>query len=185
LKRDPDQARRLLAEAGFPGGQGLPVIHYLYTSRAETDDKIAVELQAMLIRELGIQIQLTKQEWAVYQDSLKNFNYDMARSSWIGDYKDPNTFLDMFVTGGGNNETGWGNARYDELIALASREPGSAKRFALFYEAETLLVDAESPICPLFNYVVIAFYDDHRLGGMQGNITDEHPFRAMYWKSSK
>jgi oligopeptide transport system substrate-binding protein len=181
LKRDPVAARRLLAEAGFPGGAGFPVVRYLYTNKSETDEKIAVELQAMFKRELGISVLLAKQEWAVYLNSLSARDYDLCRSSWVGDYKDPNTFLDMFVTGGGNNNTGWANKRYDELIALAAKEPDQAKRFAHFREAETMIVEREVPICPLFNYVVILFHSD-RLGGIAGNLTDEHPFRALYWK---
>jgi oligopeptide transport system substrate-binding protein len=182
ITRDPDAARKLLAEAGFPNGAGFPVVHYLYTNRSETDEKIAVELQAMFQRELGISIQLTKQEWAVYLNSLDGLDYDFCRSSWVGDYKDPNTFMDMFLKDGGNNNTGWTNAHYDELIALAAREPDAAKRFAAFNEAERLLIHDEVPITPLFHYVVIMFYDQKRLGGIRGNLTDEHPFRLMYWK---
>lgn len=181
IRRDPDTARRLLAEAGFPGGAGFPVVRYLYTNKSETDEKIAVELQAMFKRELGVTVLLTKQEWAVYLNSLSALDYDFCRSSWVGDYKDPNTFLDMFVTGGGNNNTGWGNKQYDALIALAAKDTDQRARFGHFREAETLLIESEVPICPLFNYVVIMFYSD-RLGGIAGNLTDEHPFRALYWK---
>ena len=180
-KRDPDTARKLLAEAGFPGGAGFPEVHYLYTNKSETDEKIAVELQAMFRRELGISVKLTKKEWAVYLNTLSALDFDLCRSSWVGDYKDPNTFLDMFVTGGGNNNCGWSNKRYDELIALAAKETDGAKRFEQFREAETILIRDEMPICPLFNYVVIMFYSA-RLGGIEGNLTDEHPFRTMYWK---
>lgn len=182
LKRDVGTAKQLLAEAGYPGGAGFPVVRYLYTNRSETDEKIAVELQAMLKRDLGITIQLSKQEWAVYLHSQSGLDYDFSRSSWVGDYRDPNTFLDMYLAGGGNNNTGWGNKRYDELIKLAGRETDQEKRFAIFREAETILIRDEVPICPLFNYVVIMFYDGSRLGGIQGNLTDEHPFRTMFWK---
>ena len=182
VKRDPEAARKLLAEAGFPGGAGFPVVRYLYTNKSETDEKIAVEVQAMFRRELGISVLLTKQEWAVYLNSLSALDYDLCRSSWVGDYKDPNTFLDMFVTGGGNNNCGWGSKRYDELIALAAKETDGAKRFDDFREAETILIRDEMPICPLFNYVVIMFYSA-RLGGVEGNLVDEHPFRTMYWKA--
>ena len=181
VKRDPDAARKLLAEAGFPGGAGFPIVRYLYTNKSETDEKLAVELQAMFLRELGISILLTKQEWAVYLHSLAALDYDFCRSSWVGDYLDPNTFLDMFVTGGGNNNCGWSNKRYDELITLAAKETDGAKRFDQFREAETLLIRDEMPVCPLFNYVVLMFYSD-RLGGIAGNLVDEHPFRTMHWK---
>ena len=182
VKRDPAAARKLFAEAGFPGGAGFPVVRYLYTNKSETDEKIAVELQAMFKRELGISVLLVKQEWAVYLNSLSALDYDFCRSSWVGDYKDPNTFMDMFVTGGGNNNCGWGNKRYDELIALAAKETDGTKRFDIFRDAETILVCDEMPVCPLFNYVVIMFYSD-RLGGVQGNLVDEHPFRTMHWKT--
>jgi oligopeptide transport system substrate-binding protein len=181
-KRDPDAARKLLAAAGFPGGAGFPIVRYLYTSRNETDEKVAVELQAMFKRELGISVLLLRQEWAVYLNSLSALDFDFCRSSWVGDYKDPNTFLDMFVTGGGNNNCGWSNARYDELIALAAKETDGKKRFDQFREAETILIRDEMPVCPLYNYVVLMFYSD-RLGGIAGNLVDEHPFRTMHWKT--
>ena len=106
----------------------------------------------------------------------------MARSSWIGDYNDPNTFLDRFVTGGGNNETGWSNPRYDELISAAGRENDREKRFATFREAEKMLVTDDAPICPLYYYVGMQFYDPQRLGGIEANLLDEHPIKSMFWK---
>jgi oligopeptide transport system substrate-binding protein len=184
LSRDLDGARTLLAEAGFPSGAGFPLVRYLYTNRSDVDDKIAVELQSVFKKELGISINLSKQEWSVYQGSLAGLDYDFARSSWIGDYQDPNTFLDMWVTGGGNNQTGWGNKRYDELIAQAGAETDGKKRFDIFRDAETIALN-EAVICPLFNYVVILFFDDKKLGGVQGNLTDEHPFRLLHWKSPR
>jgi oligopeptide transport system substrate-binding protein len=181
LKRDIALAKQLLAEAGYPDGAGFPVVRYLYSDR-EIDGKIAVELQAMLKRDLGISILLTKQEWAVYLNSQSALDFDFSRSSWVGDYKDPNTFLDMFLAGGGNNNTGWVNKRYDDFIKLAGQETEQDKRFAHFRAAETILIRDDTVVCPLYNYVVIMMYDHDRLGGVQGNITDEHPFRTMYWK---
>jgi oligopeptide transport system substrate-binding protein len=180
--KNADLARKLLAEAGYPGGAGFPSVSYLYTNRSEADDKIAVELQSMFRAELGVTVQLSKQEWSVYLNTQSALNYDMSRSSWVADYNDPNTFLDMFMSGGGNNNTGWTNARYDELIRSANTEPDKAKRFEIFRAAETLLVREDVPVLPLFNYVVIMMYDHDKLGGIQGNITDEHPVRAMFWK---
>jgi len=106
----------------------------------------------------------------------------MARSSWVGDYDDPNTFLDMFVTGGGNNETGFANSQFDALIDEAGREVDQNSRFATFHKAEHMLVSEEAPICPLYYYVGIELYDPARLGGMGANLLDEHPLGRMYWK---
>ncbi len=181
-KRDPEQARQLLAAAGYPEGKGFPVVYYLYRADLDVDQDLAVELQSMLRRELGVSVQLARQEWTVLLNSQSTLDYDFTRSSWVGDYNDPNTFLDMFVTGGGNNNTGWSNKHYDELIAAAGRENDHDKRFALFREAEKILVTDEAPVCPLYYYVNIQFFDGERLGGIEANLLDEHPIKAMYWK---
>lgn len=185
LARDPQAARALLAQAGFPGGAGFPRFGYLYKGDSDLDRDIAVEIQGMLARELGLRMELQAQEWKVYLRSMSSLDYDICRSSWVGDYKDPNTFLDMFVTNGGNNRTGWSNAAYDRDIALAARELDREKRFDIFRAAERILVDEEVPICPLYFYVGIQFYDGKKLGGIEANLLDEHPLKAMFWKNAK
>jgi oligopeptide transport system substrate-binding protein len=179
--RDPAKARQLLAEAGFPEGKGFPRIEYLYDAK-KINESIAVELQAMFQRELGVQIGLKPQEWKVYLNSQSRLDYHFCRSSWVGDYNDPNTFLDMFVTDGGNNRTGWSNAEYDRLIAEAARELDTNRRNEIFRRAETLLVSEEAPICPLYYYVGIQLYDPKKWGGIQSNVLDEHPLRTIYRK---
>jgi oligopeptide transport system substrate-binding protein len=181
LDRDPEEARRLLAEAGYPGGKGFPLVTYLY-SEGELNEAIAIELQSMLRQELGIEIALQRQEWKVYLNSMNNLDFDLSRSSWVGDYDDPNTFLDMFVTGGGNNDTGFANPKYDQLIADAARQVDEKKRFDIFRQAEHMLISEEAPVCPLYYYVGIQFYHGDRLGGIAANLLDEHPLQRMYWK---
>ena len=181
LSRDVARARGLLTEAGFPAGRGFPRVTYLY-SEGEMNEGIAVEIQGMFKRELGVTIDLQRQEWKVYLRSMSSLDYDLCRSSWVGDYNDPNTFLDLFVTDGGNNRTGWSNLEYDRLIAQAGRELDPDRRFALFRQAEAILISAEAPICPLYFYVGVQFYDAEKLGGIQANLLDEHPIKAMFWK---
>ncbi len=178
------EARRLLAEAGFPGGKGFPLTTYLY-SEGELNEGVAIELQSMWQEQLGVTVQLARQEWKVYLNSLGSLDYGIARSSWVGDYPDPNTFLDLFLSGSGNNRTGWGNASYDRLIGEAAAESDPAKRFEILRKAEGLLVRDEAPIAPLFFYVGIQLYDSERLGGIEANVLDEHPLREMYRKDSK
>ena len=127
---------------------------------------------------------LLRQEWKVYLRSQINLDFDLCRSSWVGDYCDPNTFLDMFVTHRGNNRTGWSSPEYDQLIADAGREPDPQKRFEQFRKAEHRLISEEAPICPLFFYVGIQFYNESRLGGIEANLLDEHPLKAMFRKST-
>jgi oligopeptide transport system substrate-binding protein len=178
---DPEQARALMAEAGYPGGAGFPLVDYLYKD-GELNDYIAVELQGMFRQELGVHINLVRQESKSYLNSMSRLDYHICRATWVGDYNDPNTFLDMFITDGGNNRTGWSNSTYDKLIADAAKELDKAKRLQIFQEAEKLLVHDEVPICPIYFYVGIQFYDGTKLGGIQANLLDEHPLKEMYWK---
>ncbi len=182
LGYDPARARRLLAEAGFPGGRGFPSFAFLYNN-GEQNQYIGVELKSMFERELGVSMGLRPQENKVYLNTMSTLDYDLARSSWIGDYNDPNTFLDMWVTGGGNNRCGWSDGRYDALIAEAGKEFDPQKRFDIFRRAEEMLISEGTPICPLYYYVGIQLYDGNRIGGVQGNVLDEHPIREMYRKN--
>lgn len=176
---DPEQARAWLAEAGYADGKDFPRFEILY-NKSDLHEKIALEIQDMWKQTLGVNCELKNQEWASYLQTLKNLDYDVARSSWIGDYVDPNTFLDCFITGGGNNRTGWSVAQYDELIATAGRETDLAKRMRIFEQAEALLVREDPPIAPIYYYAGILFYNAERLQGIHPNVLAEHPLREMY-----
>lgn len=178
---EPEEARRLLAEAGYPGGRGLPLVEYLYFPKP-VELSIAVELQAMWQEHLGVTVNLSKQEWRIYLDSMNKLEYSLCRSSWVGDYNDPNTFLEMFTASSGNNRTGWASPAYDAFIAQAAAEPDIAKRNAIFQSAEKMLIADESVILPGYYYVGVQFYHADRLQGVQANLIDDHPFRAMSWK---
>lgn len=183
LAYDPAEAARLLEEAGYPKGQGFPSTTYLY-SKSELNEAIAVELQNMWREKLGVTVQLLRQEWKVYLNSMSLLDYDIARSSWVGDYPDPNNFLDMFLTGGGNNRTGWSSPAYDSLIANAASELDPKHRFGILREAEDLLVKTAAPVCPLYYYVGIQLYDPDTIGGIHANVLDEHPLRRIYKKTT-
>lgn len=177
---DPERARQLLAEAGYPGGKGFPRVEYLYFPKP-VERNIAVELQAMWREHLGVSVDLAKQEWKIYLASMKEKNYHLCRSSWVGDYNDPGTFLEMFLSSSGNNRTGWANATYDAFIAAAAREPDPDKRNTIFQQAEKLLVTDDCVILPIYHYVGVQFYHADRLTGVQPNMIDDHPFRCMRW----
>ena len=176
-RHNPERARKLLADAGFPDGRGFPKLRLLYNT-SETHKLIAEAVQHLWWTHLGVRIELLNQEWKVYLDSVSRLQYDIARSAWIGDYGDPNTFLDMFVTGGGNNRTGWSHARYDELIRMAAREVDSARRVALLQEAEGLLVRDEMPIVPIYFYVNTVLVRPTVLG-VWDNARNVHPFQYV------
>ncbi|HVZ31244.1 MAG TPA: peptide ABC transporter substrate-binding protein, partial [Polyangiaceae bacterium] len=126
IRLDIGRAQQLLVDAGFPGGQGFPRLGLLYTS-SESHRAIAEVITDQWKRNLGIDVVPYNQEWQAYLASSRSGNYDIARATWIGDYLDPNTFLDLWVTDGGNNQTGFSSAVYDELIRAAA----NMDRFAL------------------------------------------------------
>ena len=187
LGYDPKEARRLLAEAGYPDGKGFPRFQYTFDTSAvgaaKLNAKIAVELQQMWRDALGVEMELRQMERKIFFNAQSRLDYQVSRSSWVADYNDANTFLDIFLSDSGNNRTGWKNTRYDELIHEANRQTDKQKRAALFREAETILVRDEVPIVPLYFYTGINFYDPNRIEGIYPNILDLHPLNAIRTKS--
>lgn len=148
---NPDQARALLAEAGYPQGQGWPGLEYLFNT-SENHRKVAIALQQMWKDELNIDISLLNQEWKVYLDTTSEKNYQLSRRGWIASDLSPATFLDMFTSESGTNDTGFSNARYDEImLKLAPESPKAADRLALMQEAEAIVLEAAAVI-PLYTY---------------------------------
>lgn len=180
---DCEEARALLAEAGYgPGGKTIPSIEIHYNT-SESHRDIAEVIADTWKRELDVDARLLNQEWKVYLDTQNTISYDVSRSAWIGDYPDPNTFVDLFVTGGENNRTGWGNPRYDELVQRASLEPDPAARLGLLAEAESILLE-ELPILPIYSYVSQNIVNP-RLGGFYENVMDDHFPKFWYWRSDE
>ena len=140
-------ARALLAAAGYPGGRGLPPLPL----QVLNDDKspLAAEaIQAMWQRELGVRVTLEPYEQKTWIQNQQTLSHTLGLMSWTADFADPITFLGLFITGGGNNWTGWSSPAYDGLLAQAARTASPAARFALLRQAEALLL-AEAPIAPV------------------------------------
>ena len=119
LAYDPERAKELLREAGHPGGEGIRELGILYNTN-ESHKRVAEVIADQLRRHLGLRVKAYNQEWQSYLASLAAGDYDIGRAGWVGDYLDPNTFLDLWVTDGGNNQTGWGDPRYDALVTAAA-----------------------------------------------------------------
>ena len=175
---DPEGAKALLAEAGFPGGRGFPDVELLYNT-SEAHQQVAEVISSMWREVLGINVKLRNMEWKVYLDDVDNLRYQIARAGWIGDYTDANTFMDMFVTDGGNNNTGWWDAQYDRHIAEAAQEQDPLARARLFAQAEEILCVDEMPILPIYYYVNQGLLRS-RVKGLAENIRDLHPFQLIY-----
>ncbi|WP_276857269.1 peptide ABC transporter substrate-binding protein [Intestinimonas timonensis] len=146
-----ERARELLAEAGYPNGEGFPVVTYLYN----TDDAhkaVGEALQNMWQTVLGVTVQLDNQEWATFLQTRKDGDYSIARNGWIADYNDPMSFLDMWLTGGGNNDAQYANPEYDSLIQQAKATTDPAERMQLMHDAEDIIIGQDYALCPLYFY---------------------------------
>jgi oligopeptide transport system substrate-binding protein len=130
-------------------------------------------------KELGVEVELQQAEWKVYLDLQSHTNYDISRGSWVGDYKDPNTFLELFTSNNGNNRTGWSSAPYDELLTKANQERDQRARGKILQEAETLLIRDAAPILPIYIYRGQMYFDNDKWEGIYGNLVDEHPISAI------
>jgi oligopeptide transport system substrate-binding protein len=185
LLRNVDAARKLLAAAGYPGGRGFPDVNLLFATKG-TGPSIATEAQALWARDLGItSIHLRGQEWKVYLNSQAAIDFDLCLSRWVGDYGDPQTFIDMFVTDGGNNDTNWSNPRYDQMLAQSESEPNPAHRLQIFHDMEKILVEDDAPIVPVSFMVGAVLYHPDKLGGFDPNFVDDHRWGDFYIPEKK
>lgn len=183
LPFNPAHARQLLAAAGFEGSRSFPGVQYAYPSAAggagNVQGKVAVELQQMWRDALGVNVEVRQIERKIFYNSQSRLDYDLSASSWVADYNDPNTFLDMFTANSGNNRTGWKSARYDELIHRANLQADMGRRAEIFRQAETILVDDETPIVPLYFFQGFNYFDPQKIGGIWQNALDEHPLEYI------
>lgn len=173
---DPAAARKLLAEAGYPEARGLPPFEILFNS-SENHKLTAEAIQQMWRKELNMNVALVNQEEKVYFDSRRQMNYEISRSTWIGDYNDPNSFLNIWVSANGNNQTGWSNPDYDRLIAEAEKTADQGARYAAFQKAEALLLE-DAPILPVYFYTH-AFLLQPSVKGWFPTILDHHPYKHV------
>jgi ABC-type oligopeptide transport system substrate-binding subunit len=177
VRFDPDSARRELARAGFPGGRGFPRFAILFNT-SEDNRRIAEAVQAMWQRELHVPVELENQEFASYMDATTHLRYAVARRSWIGDYLDPNTFLEPLRSGDGNNRAGWSDPRFDALLRDAAHELDPARRMALLREAESRALDA-AVFLPIYHYRTHELVKPY-VRGIFHTALDVHPLTRVW-----
>ena len=174
---DPELAKSLLSEAGYEDPSTFPVLEILFNTQ-EGHRKIALAVQQMWQQNLGISVQLVNQDWKVYLAREMTGDFQISRAGWIGDYEDPNTFLDTLRPNRGNNKTGWDNQEYDELLAIANATNDQALRYEYLNKAEKLLI-SEMPIIPIYTYVK-AYQISSDVKGWHPNIIDTHHPKFIY-----
>lgn len=170
-------ARKLLAEAGYPGGKGFPTLELMTTSR-DVQRIMAETIQAMWAEALGIHVEIRACEWTAYKAAQQSKDYDISSSSWSGDYLDPATFIELWRGQGGNNCTGWSNHTFDTLTAQAGACRDAAQRRYLLQEAEQLMLQ-HHPIIPLYHSERTYLRSARHIRGAKARLLDNYPLDAI------
>ena len=174
---DPVLAKQLLAEAGYSSDNPFPKLEILFNTN-EGHRKVALAIQQMWQNELGIEVELVNQDWKVYLSREMVGDFQISRAGWIGDYEDPNTFLDLMRPNRGNNKTGWENMEFDALVEEANTINDQEKRYELLNKAEKILID-NMPIIPLYTYVRV-YQLSPDVKGFNPHILDHHHPKFIY-----
>ncbi len=148
----PKRAKKYLRDAGYPDGKGFPRVQFLYPDTG--NNRIAAEaFQGMWREHLGVDVELSNQEWTVYLSTLRTDPPPLYRAGWQADFPDPHNFMNLFECGSGNNRTLWCNEQYDLLVKTAARTRNRDKRTTLYNKAQKLLIETDAVIVPYLNSV--------------------------------
>lgn len=172
------KAQELLAEAGFPNGEGFPELEYAFNTNTG-HQAVAEAVQNMWKENLGITVKLASMEWDVFQPYRKTMDCQIARQGWLGDYTDPSTFFDLFVSTAGTNDGHYTSAEYDKLVNDARIEQDIAKRMDMYHQAEQIIIDD-------MGMIPIVFYADDVLSqtDFTGYSVTGTGFK-MFWATNK
>lgn len=171
-----DRARHLLAEAGYPNGQGFPHLTLTFNT-TQGQMYLASAIQEMWKEELNIEVELVNTEWKVYLQKRREKDYQIARGGWVGDYNDPTTFLDLWLENNPNNFTYWSNKDYEHLLELAAKEVSSEKRIHFLEEAEAIVLK-ELPLLPIHSSATTHLVEES-VKGWYPNLLDWHPYDCI------
>ena len=176
-----EEARKLLAEAGYANGKGLPEITLLYDTN-ESHKAMAEAVQEMWKQNLGVRIKLSSQEWQVFMATRRQtHDYQIARWGWVSDYIDPMSFLDMMQTGMGNNDAQYSNKQFDEAVRKSKTAASSGERMSYLHKAEDILMD-DAPVLSIYFNINYAIVDPKLQGYMVDPLGDVYFHHAYYKK---
>lgn len=174
---DPEAARALLADAGYPRGQGLPPVRISYNTM-EAHKLIGEFVQRQLAENLGAAVELENLEWKSLLKKLNTGDYQMARYGWCASSAPPR-FLELFTSDSPRNVTGWKSESFDRYVDESLCAKGADEALAAAAKAEDILV-AEAPIAPIYHYT-LPYLKKPVLQGLEPHLDDQHPFKYMYW----
>lgn len=175
------RVRKAPAAAGFPNGKGFPVLTIVYNTKEE-HKAVAEYIQQQWKTNLGIDVTLQNMEFKTFIDlRSKTHDFTIARHGWVGDYLDPNTMLDLFITGSGNNDGLYSNPEFDALLEKAKTATG-ADRMKLLEQAEAIYLTKDQAQIPIFHYANQDMIDTDKWGGWYNTPLGFHPWKFIFKK---
>ncbi|MDO4547553.1 MAG: peptide ABC transporter substrate-binding protein [Clostridia bacterium] len=159
---DPEAAQAALAEAGYPNGEGFPVVTLSYYTN-ENVKSIVEAIAEMLQTNLNITVNITNEDWAIYYENVLAGNYEIGAMGWSGDYLHPMTFLPLLKTGDVNNLTGYSNPEYDAIVEQVMVETDAAKAVELIKQADEI-ASADYPLLNLYYKSNMLLMKDYVVG---------------------
>ena len=172
------EAKKLLADAGYPDGKGFPRMTYIYNTN-EGHKKIAEWVQQQWKANLGINIDLQNMEWKTYLAKRQANDFQIARAGWVGDYQDPSNFLELLLSTSGNNDGSYNNPEFDALIKKASMMPEGEDRMSVLEKAEDIAIMQDCAVIPMYIYVSQNLIDLNKWEGWYSNTQDLHPYVGL------
>lgn len=151
-KFDASSASKMLDDAGFKDRAKFPKVTLSFNTN-ENHQRIAENVQAQIKKNLGVDIQVTNEEWKVFLKRIQTDTPNIYRMGWLGDYPDPSTFMELMTSYSENNHTGWGSKKYDQLVADAASTLDKEKRRQLYSEAQKILTEEDVPVIPIYSTV--------------------------------
>jgi len=177
-----DEGLKLLADAGFPKGKGLPTL-VVKLAQGSTDMKDLVATMSTAWKSLiGLDVSVVEVDPDAYLAETRKGDFTLAVSTWIGDYADPLTFLQLWTTGSNLNDAHFSDKDYDAAVADAASLQDQTKRYRRLADAEQILLDKAS-ILPLDHSPAVNLINTAAVGGWYSNPLDVHPFKFLTFKA--
>ncbi|WP_024653937.1 peptide ABC transporter substrate-binding protein [Borrelia persica] len=176
---DPQKAQQLMSEAGYPDGKGFPILKIKYNTN-ESHKKIAEFIQNQWSKILNINVELENEEWASFLENRRKGNYQISRTGWIGDYADPATFLKLLQKEFSHfSSYNYFNEEYENLIKQSDLEQDPIKRQDILRKAESIIIEQDFPIAPIFIYAGNYLFRNDKWTGWEPNISERFQFSEL------
>jgi oligopeptide transport system substrate-binding protein len=169
ITEGPDEARALLAEAGFPGGVGFPKVEYLYNTN-ELNRDVAQALQQMWSKELGVDVTIVNEEWKVFLNTRDLGNFQIARAGWFPFTDAPTEYFQQVVSNNAFNDSNWGDPEFDALYQKAIHTLDRAERHRLYQRMDEIVI-REMPVMPLVHAAIVRLVHP-AVRGWRDNLLD-------------